>query len=233
MGSIRLGLSIAALFVGGVCDYASATTIDFSDQAPVTNETGTLDSFSMSFDGVNENHTYSYSDGLSISFNGFGRNPEGYEYFDANNGTDPINGKIWSLSDNASIDFSRPVKVSSFWVWNYGGNYDNAPDDRYLFTVNGAGPDESFPETYQATTTDPFELNGESFWEVTGNGNFSFGDYAITHLDFGNFSNVFLDSLTFDPTVSTESITPEPSMAALLGIGAVGLLTGRRRRVRK
>jgi len=208
----------------GLPAIASATIIDFSDQAPVTDA---LDSFSMSFDGKTANNVYAFSNGLTVTFNGFGRNAEDAEYIQANNGS--AYGSIWSTGSTASIVFNKSVKVSSFSVNNYFGNYDNGGGDSYLFTANGTGPNQSFPELYLAPTADPMMDGGTEFWQVSGNSNFTFADYAITELDFTNFDSVFFDDLTFELAPPL----PEPTAGAGLGLVLVGTLIRRRRFRRK
>jgi hypothetical protein len=199
-------LVLGALVVGAFARASSAVTISFNDQAPP--DTGTVESSQMSLDGIHPSNTY-YVGGVTVTFTGFGRNEEAYYGLDASNSDPP--GMIWGTTDTPTIQFSSPVSVKSFWVVNYTSNFDG-----HMFTVKGTGPTQSFPGVYVADSIDPNEDG--LFWEVTGNESFAFADYAITKLEFTNFTEVLFDDLTFEPVA-----VPEPASAALVS-GLIGVL---------
>ncbi len=120
-------------------------------------------------------------------------------------------------TDAPVIDFSTEVVVSSLFMFNELGNWDNGPDDQYLATLEG-WRNGVLRFTYTAPTAD------WQWFEVTvGNAR------PINQLRFHNMAYVAIDDLTLN-----DAVIPEPaSLTGMAGLMGVALLHRRRRAFRR
>lgn len=111
------------------------------------------------------------------------------------------------------IEFSKPVLIKSFRVWNEYQSVDPETTES-VFSVTAVGPEGA--ATYigeQAGLSD--------FWEVAWENHPTFSVFPVTRLEVSNFELSLLDDLRFE-------VVPEPSSVLMLGSGGMALLARRR-----
>jgi PEP-CTERM motif len=196
-------LLLCTLLALGLIGRVSAQIITFDDLALPSSGSGTLSGgiITNGYSGLNWNN-FGYQNG-----NLYFANPSGYQ-----------NGVI-SQSNVAFNPFGSNSSISSYSRFDFNSAYFTAAwQDGLTITINGLNNgNQIYSRAFTVSTQTPqFEVfNWSNLTEL----DFS-SSGGVPHSGFSRFGTEFvMDNLS----VSPQSV-PEPSIYALFGIGAIGML---------
>lgn len=212
--SIKSLVVVGSIAICGLSTSAHAAIITFTSSA-FSAVTG-LASYSDPISGIQLTATTSLGNSPTLTFNG------GAGIGISSLGNVPQLGTEIDSFENLNVHFNAPVSITNIeFLKLYAripGRFLATPAESIEVRVNGSGSWTSFTGTETS---------------ASGSGLYSSGFTAlnVSSLDFRG-TNGSLTSLLNDASLASISYVPVPASAALLAIGAMGLIAFRRRSLR-